>query len=203
MICECLSSAGFIHLVQRNVLNRRSVDLQDPITNMNGVLDIWTDALWVHPEHTDRSRDMSHRSSNTSWEDFYWALCDLSLESRWSQRYLCRRGESQTESYYTERLVLKILADISLFHCKNFSSDGQNRFSFSIIHTFAFCSISVMMELHIWSEFPCSTRFAIVNCVFWGVDGKTAAGLPDTLTVRLWRWACVRGWSRWEWSPDR
>lgn len=30
--------------------------------------------------------------SKTSWEDFYWALCDFSLDSRWSQRYLCKRG---------------------------------------------------------------------------------------------------------------
>lgn len=64
----------------------------------------------------------------------------------------------------SQRLVLKILADISPFHCKNFSSDGQNSFSFSIIHTFAFCSIFVMMELHGHSEHslsfsPCSTRF--------------------------------------------
>lgn len=69
---------------------------------MNGVLDIWTDALWVHPEHTDRSHeqnhDMSHRSRTEIYNQQYistekyvisvWIADDCSVNG-----YLCKRGE--------------------------------------------------------------------------------------------------------------
>jgi len=38
------------YLVQRDVVNRRPVDFEDPVSYMNGVLHIWTDAVWFHPE---------------------------------------------------------------------------------------------------------------------------------------------------------
>lgn len=38
------------YLIQWNIVNRRPVNLKDPISNMNGVFHIWTDAVRVHPE---------------------------------------------------------------------------------------------------------------------------------------------------------
>lgn len=38
------------YLIQWDIVNRRPVNLKDPISNMNGVFHIWTDAVRVHPE---------------------------------------------------------------------------------------------------------------------------------------------------------
>lgn len=64
-VCSTVSVNHFIHLVQRNVLDWGSIDLQDPVANMNRVLDVWTDALFIDPEHTDKTTEIheaQHRS---------------------------------------------------------------------------------------------------------------------------------------------
>lgn len=38
------------YLIQRNIVNGCPIDFQDPISNMNGIFHIWTDAVCIHPE---------------------------------------------------------------------------------------------------------------------------------------------------------
>lgn len=43
----CLGLCGE-YLIQRDIVNWCPVDLQDPVSNMNGIFHIWTDAVCVH-----------------------------------------------------------------------------------------------------------------------------------------------------------
>lgn len=42
-------SSATSYLIQRNIVNRRPINFQDPVSNMNGIFHIWTDEVWIHP----------------------------------------------------------------------------------------------------------------------------------------------------------
>ena len=45
------------YLIQGHIPNGCAIDFQDPVSNMNGILHIWTHAAWVHSVGTEQWSD--------------------------------------------------------------------------------------------------------------------------------------------------